>query len=191
MPKKENSNVHLALAHFPVYDKNGRVVTSSVTTLDVHDISRICKTFDIATFYIVTPLKAQKNLLERMIKHWLTGYGAKYNPTRKDALQKTSIRSSLDQVVEELTTRWGKRPRTIVTDAKWFPNSTDHETLKRSLESNDHPFLIIFGTGWGLEEGIVKGADYVLDPIEGCNGYNHLPVRAAIAIILDRLLAEI
>ena len=49
---------------------------------------------------------------------------------------------------------------------------------------------MLFGTGWGLEKSILTEADYVLDPIEGVGEYNHLPVRAAIAIILDRLVAR-
>ena len=52
------------------------------------------------------------------------------------------------------------------------------------------PILLLFGTGWGLEKSILNEADYVLDPIGGIGEYNHLPVRAAIAIVLDRLLAR-
>ncbi len=162
-------------------------MTSSVTTLDVHDISRICKTFDIANFYIVTPLKTQQDLVERMVEHWLTGYGAEYNPTRREALLKTTIKPTLDQVIKEITHQCGERPRTVMTDAKRFPNSSNYETLRQKMES-PYPFLLIFGTGWGLEKDLVQRADYVLAPIEGRNTYNHLPVRAAIAIILDRLL---
>ena len=49
---------------------------------------------------------------------------------------------------------------------------------------------MLFGTGWGLEKSILNEADYVLDSVEGIGEYNHLPVRAAIAIILDRLIAR-
>jgi hypothetical protein len=31
-------------------------------------------------------------------------------------------------------------------------------------------------------------ADYILDPLAGAGTYNHLSVRSAVAIILDRLL---
>ena len=92
MTQNTHSNIHLALVHFPVYNKHGEIVTSSVTTLDVHDISRICKTFEIANFYIVTPLKTQQDLVNRMVAHWLTGYGAEYNPTRREALLKTTVK---------------------------------------------------------------------------------------------------
>ena len=32
--------LYVALLHFPVYDKNGAVVTSAVTHMDIHDIAR-------------------------------------------------------------------------------------------------------------------------------------------------------
>ncbi|MCP4687771.1 MAG: RNA methyltransferase, partial [Desulfobacterales bacterium] len=33
-------NLHLALLHYPVVNKNGEPVASAVTNLDLHDISR-------------------------------------------------------------------------------------------------------------------------------------------------------
>jgi hypothetical protein len=50
-------------------------------------------------------------------------------------------------------------------------------------------FLLVFGTGWGLSEEIMQGADYTLKPVSGYTGYNHLSVRSAAAIILDRLFS--
>ena len=47
--------------------------------------------------------------------------------------------------------------------------------------------ILIFGTAWGLDKTVLNQADYVLDPVSGRMGYNHLSVRAAAAIILDRL----
>ena len=187
MTEKKHSNIHLALVHFPVYNKHGEIVTSSVTTLDIHDISRICKTYDIASFYVVTPLKAQQVLLDRMLQHWLTGYGAEYNPTRREALVQTTVQPTLERVLEDIESRFGSRPQMVVTDAKKFSNSVDYLFMREKI-SKGIQFLLIFGTAWGLERGVVERSDYILAPINGKNGYNHLPVRAAIAIILDRLL---
>lgn len=184
-----SSNIHIALVHFPVYNKVGEIVTSSVTTLDVHDISRICRTYGIAGFYVVTPLKTQQDLVTRMMKHWLEGYGSTYNPTRKEALTKTRVKNVLDEVIADITEQTGRRPKTVIPDAKAFPQSRDYPTIREELRKEE-PFLLVFGTGWGLERGLVQRADFVLAPIEGLSGYNHLPVRAAIAIILDRLLAR-
>ncbi len=171
-----------------MYNKSGDIVTSSVTTLDVHDISRICRTYAVGAFYIVTPLDTQQKLVSRMMTHWLEGYGSQYNPTRKEALLCARVVNVLDEALEEITQRAGKPPKTIVTDAKRFPQSRSYREMRETLNPDD-PYLLVFGTGWGLEKGMVARADYVLAPIEGLNGYNHLPVRAAIAIILDRLLA--
>ncbi|MCZ6514168.1 MAG: RNA methyltransferase [Nitrospinae bacterium] len=187
MTESVHSHIDIALVHFPVYNKPGDIVTSSVTTLDVHDISRIGRTYNVGTFYVVTPLETQQKLVHRIMDHWLEGYGAEYNPTRKEALLNARVVSVLDDAVADIAQRRGERPRTIIPDAKRFPQSRSYREVREVLKNN-HPYLLVFGTGWGLEKSIVERADIVLDPIEGLNGYNHLPVRAAIAIILDRLL---
>ena len=189
MADKIKSDVHLALIHYPVYNKVGEVVTSSVTTLDVHDISRVAKTFAVNSFYVVTPLKTQRQLVERLIKHWITGYGADYNPTRKEALQATRVTNSLNKTISDLTKRCGQKPVTVATGARRFPKSIEFRRLREEIRAG-RTILLLFGTGWGLEKSILREADYVLDPIDGIGEYNHLPVRAAIAIILDRLLAR-
>ena len=188
MDKADYSNIHLALVHFPVYNKVGEIVVSSVTTLDVHDISRVCRTYGAGSFYVVTPLKTQKELVERMVGHWMKGFGAEYNPTRKDALQQTKVIKSLDEVIKDLTEQSGEKPRVVVTSAKQVPNSIGYKSLREKLSEDGGPVLLVFGTGWGLEKNLIKNADYVLEPIQGNSGFNHLPVRGAIAIILDRLL---
>ena len=185
--EESNSNIHLALVHFPVYNKSGEVIVSSVTTLDVHDISRVCRTYGVGTFYVITPLKTQQELVERLVGHWLTGYGAEYNPTRKEALLKTVVKNNLDEVVKEITEETGIKPCVIVTGARQAPQSIGYGALKKELKQ-EKSHLLVFGTGWGLEKNLIKNADHSLLPIEGINGFNHLPVRGAISIILDRLL---
>jgi len=184
-----HTNIDIALVHFPVYNKSGDIVTSSVTTLDVHDVSRICRTYAVGTFYVVTPLETQQKLVSRMMEHWLKGYGAEYNPTRKEALLNTRVVNVLDEAVADITQRRGVKPRTVIPDAKRFPQSRSYPEVRAAL-NEDYPHLLVFGTGWGLETGIVERADIILAPIDGLSGYNHLPVRAAIAIILDRLLGR-
>ena len=189
MTEVSKTNIHLALVHFPVYNKIGEVVVSSVTTLDVHDISRVCRTYGVGTFYVVTPLKTQQELVERLVGHWLKGHGAEYNPTRKEALLKTVVKNNLDDAVKDITEQSGKKPRIVVTGAKEAPKSIGYAALKDELKQGD-PTLLVFGTGWGLEKNLVQSADHALLPIEGVNGFNHLPVRGAISIILDRLLGH-
>ena len=189
MTESVHTNIDLALVHFPVYNKSGDVITSSVTTLDVHDISRICRTYAVDAFYVVTPLETQQKLVRRLMDHWLEGYGSEYNPTRKEALLNTRVVSVLDDAVADITRRRGEKPRTVIPSAKPFPQSRSYPEVRAALQKND-PHLMVFGTGWGLEKGIVERADIILAPIDGLSGYNHLPVRAAIAIILDRLLGR-
>lgn len=189
MADKIKGDVHLALIHYPVYNKIGEAVTSSVTTLDIHDISRAARTFAVNSFYVVTPLKTQRELVGRLVEHWMTGYGAEYNPTRKEALLSTRVANSLKETIHDLTERNGREPITVATGARRFPKNIQFHRLREEIRSGK-PILLLFGTGWGLEKSVFEGADYILEPIEGVGEYNHLPVRAAIAIILDRLLAR-
>ncbi|MED5353186.1 MAG: RNA methyltransferase [Nitrospinota bacterium] len=189
MAEVSNSNIHLALVHFPVYNKTGEVIVSSVTTLDIHDISRACRTFGVGTFYVITPLKTQQELVHRLIGHWLEGFGAEYNPIRKEALLKTVVKNNLEEAVKEVSEQSGNKPRVIVTGAKRAPRSIGYEALKKEFKQGE-PNLLVFGTGWGLEKNLVENADYALLPIEGSDGFNHLPVRGAVSIILDRLLGN-
>ena len=183
------ADVHLALVHYPVYNKNGDEVVSSITTLDVHDISRICKTYNVSNFFVVTPLKSQQELVNRMIQHWQTGYGSEYNPTRKQALLKTVVKRSLEDVIDDLEEKIGEKPKTVATGAKQSSQSVSFEILGKKIADPGN-ILLIFGTGWGLTKELSEKVDCILEPIKGKGEYNHLPVRAAIAIILDRLLSE-
>ena len=67
-------------------------------------------------------------------------------------------------------------------------NMTSYSTLRDRILNIDKPVLIIFGTGWGLTKSTLESADYILKPVGGYSEYNHLSVRSAVAIILDRLL---
>ena len=119
----------------------------------------------------------------------MKGYGARYNPTRKEALTNVSVSIRLEDAMKDIERRFGEKPRTFIPDAKPFPQSISYEQARDEIKQ-DGPKLLVFGTGWGLEKGIIERADVVLAPIEGGGEYNHLPVRAAIAIILDRLLGS-
>ncbi len=186
---KDYANISLILTHYPVYNKKKEVVVSSITTLDIHDLSRIATTFGLGAFYIVTPLKAQIALIEKVCEHWKTGFGASYNPTRKEAFANIYVADNLGSAFRLLMDRTGKQPKIIATGARGYNGSIKFQEMKKKINCED-PFAIIFGTGWGLEESVLKQADYVLEPIKGMGDYNHLPVRGAAAIVLDRLLTS-
>jgi tRNA (guanine37-N1)-methyltransferase len=180
--------VYLALLHYPVYDKNGDIVTTAVTNMDIHDISRAGRTYGVRGFFVVTPVKALQKLALKIIEHWEVGYGSQYNATRKDALALARICDTLDNAIIAIEQETGEKPIIVATSAKSAANRASFTALQDMLQKETCPFLILFGTGWGLTETILSQADYILEAIEGRGGFNHLSVRAAAAIILDRLL---
>ena len=184
------SRVYVALLHYPVYDKNGQVVTSAVTNMDIHDIARSGKTYGIRGFYVVTPVKALQKLALKIIEHWEEGYGSQYNITRKEALALARIRDALDDVLIDIERECGEKPRIVATTARPGGNRTSFPELRDMLLKRTQPCLILFGTGWGLTETIISQSDYVLQAIQGPTDYNHLSVRSAAAIVLDRLLGR-
>jgi tRNA (guanine37-N1)-methyltransferase len=189
-PAPPQATVYLALIHYPVYDKNRHVVTTAVTNMDIHDISRSGRTYGVRGFYVVTPVKALQKLSAKIIEHWETGYGSQYNVTRKQALEIARIANSLDDALIDIERETGEKPAVIVTTAKSGANRVSFNSMQDMLNSSPRPFLILFGTGWGLTESILSQSDYVLEAIEGCTDYNHLSVRSAAAIVLDRLLGR-
>ena len=64
--------VYVALLHHPVYDKNGQVVTTALTNMDIHDIARSGCTYGLGAFFVVTPVKALQKLALKIIEHWDT-----------------------------------------------------------------------------------------------------------------------
>lgn len=184
-----SATLYLALIHYPVYNKNAEVVASAVSNLDLHDISRAAKTYDVRAFYIVTPLADQRELVERILSHWTEGVGARYNPDRSKALRLIRVAASLDAVQDEIACNHNGLPVTVVTDARSHPRNISYGALAEMIKG-EHPHLLLFGTGWGLTREFIDKADYVLAPIMGHTGYNHLSVRSAAAIVLDRLLGR-
>jgi len=182
------SRLAVALLHYPVYDKNRRVVATAVTNLDIHDIARTAKTFGLARYYVVTPLPEQQELSRRIVRHWREGWGAGYNPKRKAALELVSVVATLDEAVNDLERELGGPVRTVATGAGGAPGSVSYADMSGLLARGDENYLLLLGTGWGLTSEIMERADIILAPITGSGAYNHLAVRSAAAIIVDRLL---
>jgi len=182
-------NLYLALTHYPVVNKSGDIIASAVTNLDLHDISRAAQTYGVKYFYAVTPLKDQQVLVQRIIAHWIDGAGAVYNPDRRRALETIRVVDSIADVVEDIRRIENKSPKTVVTSASRYPASIGYDDLRNEMK-NGRPHLLVFGTAWGLAESFVSEADYILEPIMGSTDYNHLSVRTAAGIILDRLLGD-
>jgi hypothetical protein len=182
--------LYMGLVHYPVYNKHRETIASAITPLDIHDFARLGKTYDVGGFFVITPLKDQQALCNRILRHWISGYGSVYNAHRKEALDLVKVTASLKMALEEVKEREGEAPRLIATDAALQNNrAISYEALRGLVRSNELVFLL-FGTAWGLHEDVLRQADQILAPISGRSGYNHLSVRTAAAIILDRLIGE-
>jgi hypothetical protein len=182
--------IYLALVHYPVKNKNGQTITSAVTNLDLHDIARAAKTYGVGAFYVVTPLEDQKELVEKIVSHWTEGFGRIYNPKRFEALSLIRIKDSLPQAIEEITQLHGMPVKVVATCAADTPQAAGYDEFRQMLDQNDGCYLIVLGTAWGLTGEFLESADLVLKPVKGQAEYNHLSVRSAASIILDRIMGK-
>lgn len=177
-----------ALLHHPILDRQGGTVTTAITNLDLHDIARSARTFGVSDFFVVHPIAAQRELAERVREHWMTGSGSRRIPDRTPALEIVRVVSSLEQALTEL----GGDAEIWTTSARVRPASISHAEARARLEADGRPVLLVFGTGWGLAEAVHERAHAHLFPVRSVvsDGYNHLSVRAAAAILFDRLRGE-
>ena len=188
-PEQNGLRLDLALVHYPVCNKNGETIGSAVTNLDLHDIARAGRTFGIDTLYIVTPFADQQALVRDILAHWQTGHGATYNPKRKDALALVRICHDLAELYELVEAKWQQRPTVLATSARPNVNQLDYAAARQRIFAGE-PHLILFGTGWGMAPEVFADVDALLPPISGFGEYNHLSVRSAAAIVLDRVLGK-
>jgi hypothetical protein len=182
--------VYIALLHYPVYNKHGEVVTTTITNFDLHDISRLARTYGLGGFYVVNPLRSQHLLARRIIDYWQEGYGASFNPTRIEAFRHTTVVSDLTEAIDQLRDRHEADPVIVMTGAKKRSGSIGYSELKGMMAAGGGPYLILFGTGWGIHASMAEEVDYILEPLMPHSDYNHLSVRSAASIIIDRLLGD-
>jgi hypothetical protein len=180
-------NVYVALLHFPVYNKNKEVVTTCVTGFDLSDIARSCSTYGIKKYFVVNPISGQRQFAERILNHWKKEESLNFNSTRVEALNLISIKKELREVIDEISKKGS--PVVVATSARQ-KGSYPYGKLREEMSRSKRPYLILFGTGWGLCEEVIDGADIVLAPIVGGTDYNHLSVRSAAAVIMDRLFSK-
>jgi hypothetical protein len=191
-------NVSVALVHAPVLNKQGFLAASSITNYDIHDIARACRTYNVCSYGLISPDESQISLAKSVVNHWTKGSGALANPDRKEALNIVECFASLEQFRSQLKTKHGNVV-TILTRAggalNGYPRVSVSEVRERwCLASNPFHILLVFGTAWGLAPSFWETADTTLDPIRPHSGdesaYNHLSVRSAVSICLDRLIGD-
>jgi hypothetical protein len=185
--------VHLVLVHHPTIDKQGDVAATSVTNLDIHDLSRVGCTYGVAGMWIVHPVEGMLRYVEKVLDHWTAGWGAAYNPRRRESLLATHVARDLGEVADQLEALHPGRPLVwVATSARQRPNTVSFAAMRRWLHDPADPrvFCILFGTGWGLHPCVLEEMDFILEPIQGPTPWNHLSVRAAAGIVMDRLLGR-
>ncbi len=181
------ADLFVALIHYPVLNRNGRIVTSAITSLDLHDIARSARTYGVRAMYVVHPVASQRDFALHVLDHWRLDYGRLYDSRRREALDLVEVVEDLDTAQKSAERIAGSCPLLVYTSAR-VSGGTTYKDLKTRVDSVDSPpFMLMLGTGFGLAPAMRERADLVLDAIRGPGEYNHLSVRAAASIILDRL----
>jgi hypothetical protein len=180
----------IALLHYPMVNKRGEAVATSVTNFDIHDIARAARTYGVERYYIVTPIPMQQDFVRRIMRYWLEGFGAEFNPSREQAMSGVEVLPDLVAVGDAIARDRGGEPYWVMTSARAGDAVMSVAELRERLRASEAPVCLVFGTGHGLHPEIMELADAVLEPIHGPTDYNHLSVRAAVAIYLDRLFGR-
>ncbi len=186
----DQRGLYVALLHYPVLKKDREVITTSLTPIDLHDISRTCLTYGVKEYGVINPLPTMQYLARRVTEFWHAGFGKEYNPTRWDAFRIVGVYGILDEFREKIEKENGEPPVLVATTARKWEKTIGFGELRQWLTQPGPPILLLFGSGWGLTEEFLRSCDWVLPPITGTGEYNHLSVRAAAAIILDRLVGD-
>lgn len=184
------SSLYIGLVHYPIYDKNFNVIATAITNYDLHDISRSATTYGVKKYFIIHHIEGQLDMVHKIIDFWRSPAGRKYNSYRTEAFDIVDIRPSIEAAVDAVTEQEGQRPYVVTTDARTYANTISYKDLRHKRETETVPILLLLGTGYGMTKETMEQFDFILEPIYGAGEYNHLSVRSAAAIILDRLAGE-
>lgn len=189
MKQSFKNNLHIALLHYPVLGKTGEIIASAITNLDLHDIARASTTYGVQSYQVVIPLDDQRRIAEDIFQHWTNGHGSRSNPDRKKSFEQVNIISNLEAAKQYILESTSCSPLLVATTAQKIDGCLSFEKCRQMVHS-ETPLLLIFGTAWGLSKDFINQCDYVLESIEAHREYNHLSVRSAVSIVLDRLLGD-
>ncbi|HEY0253597.1 MAG TPA: tRNA (guanosine(37)-N1)-methyltransferase TrmD, partial [Kofleriaceae bacterium] len=182
---------HLALVHHPVVDRTGAIVTTALTNFDIHDLARSTMTFGLAALHLVTPVTSQREKAEHIAQLWM---GDDQGEHRARALRLVRTAESIETVISALAAEYGRAPMVVASSAKStsFPTAERRTPAELTAEFalDPAPLLVLLGTGWGLADPLIPSVSRILTPIDGYTDWNHLSVRSAGAILLDRLFGR-
>jgi hypothetical protein len=188
---KKIPDLSVGLIHWPCWNQNGEVVCTNVTNFDIHDISRTCRSMGVSQYFIINKVVEQQMFVARVLDHWRVGEGSEHNSMRKSAISMVKIAGTVEDTLKEFK----KKPLIVATSAQnraEYPGISFGQLRERMWHDHSRPVYLLFGTGWGLTDQVLKQCDFILDPIKGSSvdDYRHLSVRAAAAICLDRLMGQ-
>ena len=180
--------------HYPVVNRRHEVIASAITNLDLHDLARLTRTYNLPGCFIVTPLQDQQELTRQLLSHWRDGIGRELHPQRWQALEQLRVVDSIDAACAGIGAEVGARPVLWATSASPTSSTLRHwqarQLLRNSVSQPAAAHLLLLGTAWGLSSSVLETCDAVLEPICGASVYNHLSVRCAAAILVDRLVGR-
>jgi hypothetical protein len=184
-------SLYVGLLHFPMRNRQGDIVATSTTSMDIHDIARTARTYGVARYFVVTPLPSQREISWRVRGFWTEGEGARENSRRGEAMEYVVVAEDLDETLRWIEEAEGAIPYLVATSARpKSKNRISFEDLRERLRTDPRPAYILFGTGWGMADELIEACDALLPPIMTEADFNHLSVRAAASIILDRVAGD-
>ena len=78
----------LRLCAWPAHaGSNAEIVTSAITSLDIHDIARAARTYDLRGVFIVHPIPEQRKFAASVIDHWRFDFGRTGRSSSANSLQ--------------------------------------------------------------------------------------------------------
>ncbi len=184
-------NLYVGLLHFPMRNRRGEIVATSTTSMDVHDIARSARTYDVNRYFVVTPLPSQQAIAWRIRGFWTEGERAWEASRRGEAMEYVVVAEDLEETIDWIEDAEGQSPLLVATSARGSnKKDVSFDELRDRLRNDPQPIYILFGTGWGMTDELIDVCDVILPPIMGNSEFNHLSVRAAVAIMLDRVAGD-
>jgi len=185
------ASLYVALLHYPMRNREGEIVATSVTPIDVHDIARTARTYGAARYFVVTPVPTQRAIVWRIRGFWTEGERIREKSRRGEAIEYMVAAEDLEETLALIEEGEGRAPFLVATSARPSNKTVvSYDDLAARLRSDGPPVYILFGTGWGMADELIDACDAILPPIMPDAAFNHLSVRAATAITLDRVAGD-
>lgn len=106
-------------------------------------------------------------------------------------MEYVAVAEDLEETIEWIEDAEGQSPLLVATSARGSnKKAVSFDELRNRLRNDPRPMYILFGTGWGMTDELIDVCDVILPPIMENSEFNHLSVRAAVAIMLDRVAGD-